>query len=436
MEEAAKPTTRREHHPALVFATILGTAILIALAIGWRTNYLPPKWDTEYYVDMATHGLVGNRHLAAPFAYRPAVPLLIHALAGLLRISPEVVFRACGWLFCIVFTVSSFYFARFSNATFSAAWLASVLIALYYFTVKWTLFAGTMVDIYAYPLLLLAFAAMLRKRFYFCLLVCATGLFFKEFLLLPLLTQATVIVLEQREGNRKRLIKPLLLTGLVLLICFLLPRLLIHVGETFQDIDPLHNLKSLRLLIAYPINIKRDWNIVFYYLACWLPVLLLLTRGRAEFIWKRLKSHRGLISVYLTFHFLLVMYGGTNLDIFVTYTLPVELMVLSICLSEVGIQLWERVLTVAVVILFNRLWMYVPLPDQDINGYLFFYGGYHTQVTGRALARMGELLAFVLAFQWLRYAVGRSSGQFVSRELAPLTRSQTVQSQSPDRHAD
>ena len=82
----------------------------------------------------------------------------------------------------------------------------AIVRALYFYIIKWNVFTGTLVDIYGYPLILLAFWALLKGRPYICLTACAVGLFFKEFLLLPLLTQAVFLVITEWRRLRRLLL--------------------------------------------------------------------------------------------------------------------------------------------------------------------------------------------------------------------------------------
>lgn len=406
---------------SLVFAVAILIASLVVVLVDLLTNSMAPRWDMAYYVDMARNGIIGNHHLVAPFAYRPGAPGIIHAIARVLHVDAELAFRACARVMSVAFLVACFYFARSIGASFGSATVCSLALALNFEIVKWTVFAGTMVDIYAYPLILLAFWLILRKRFYACLFVSALGLFFKEFLLLPILTQTTALMLKNRSkregseacGDREQwptgLIRPLTITFLALLVCFFLPRLLIHVVRTFQDIDPINQPSSLRRLYLYPASLRRDFNIVFAYLAWWLPTLVLINPKRLRLLWDYLRPYRLICYLYLAFHFLLVMYGGTNLAIFATYSLPVELMVLVTLLDKGAVQLWEKILMVVVVVLFNRIWMQIPLPDVNVHAYLDFYGGYHMLVTKRSIFRMVELLAYVGGFWALRALITRTS---------------------------
>ena len=367
----------------------------------------------QCYLDMASNGVIGNKHLVSPFAYSLAVPLIVRGLAHLLNLESAIAFHLCAYTACMAFVVCCFYFARSVGAGVVSGVLTGVTLALNFNIVKWALFAGTMVDIYVYPLILLAFWLILRKRFYACLAVSGIGLFFKEFMLLPLLTQAAALAVRKwqtfpRRQWLKDLIKPLSITLLVLLVCFLLPRLLIHVERAVKDyagvapIDPFRNPASLRRLYSFPANIRRDFNIVFAYFSWWLPVLLLLDTRRLQLLWDRLQPYRLVCALFLGFHFLLVMYGGTNLDIFATYSLPILIMVLIVLLEEGAVQLWEKILMVLLVFLFNRIWMHIPLPQQDLHTYLNFYGGFDDLVTRRSLFRMTELLVYVTGAGALR----------------------------------
>jgi hypothetical protein len=376
---------------------------------------MAPEWDMKCYLDMAANGIVGNQHLVSPFAYSPAVPLIVHTIARAANIDTGIAFRGSGYVMCAIFIVTCFYFARSAGASKATAALLAVTLALNFQIVKWTLFAGAMIDIYVYPLILLAFWLILKGQFYRCLFVSAMGLLFKEFMLLPLATQAAAAIVKNGRRNWRILLLPLGLTATALLVCFVLPRLLIPVAQAVKDyagvapIDPFHQPSSLRRLYTFPANLKRDFNIVFAYLSWFLPMLLVIDRNRAQLIWSRLRPYRLVCGLYLAFHFMLVMYGGTNLDIFVTYSLPVLILALGTLLDKGGVRLWEKVLMVGIVVLFNRSWMHIPLPQVDLHAYLNFYGGYNRLVTWRSLFRMAELLICVGGFWTLRVLILRTN---------------------------
>lgn len=383
------------------FLTAVLVAAVVVLLVGRFTNRLDPVWDVSYYQDMAANGILGNHHLAAPYAYRPAAPLVIGAVARAGHTSYTDTFRTCAQVMSAVFILVCFVFGRANQGSDRAALFAAVMIALNMYIVKWNVLAGGMVDIYAYPLLLLGFWAVMARRFYVVLLISAAGLFVKEFLLLPLLTQAGMLIYENYRTNLRKLIGPMALTGAVIVICFVLPRVLIPIVETYQALDP-HQPRKLLRLILYPANPKRWFNITFAYLAVWLPALLLFTRSRGRLVRDRLYPHRTAIFLFLAFHLLLVMYGGTNIVIFVSYSVPVEILALVILLDCPDLLRWEPFAALAVVILFNREWMSIPLPQYGFDRYLNFYGGYAHLVTWRSVWRLAEALAYIVGFWAIR----------------------------------
>jgi len=397
------------NRPKAVFFAVLTMAISVVFVIWLLTNHMTPQWDMAYYLDMATRGLIGNKNLAAPFAYRPAAPLIVGVIAHVFRSDPETMFRVSDAIMCVVFILSCFYFARSLGASVYAAAFAGLALALNFNVVKWTLFSGTMVDIYAYPFLLAAFWALLRKRFYLCLAISAVGLFFKEFLLVPIMVQAAVVVFRGRFKEWRTSLNAVMLTILVLLLCFVLPRLAIHVARTFQDIDPLNDGSTISRLITYPLSRRHDFNILFAFLAGWLPVLLLLDRRRLRMVWLRLYPYRVILVLFTAFHFFLVMYGGTNINIYITYCAPIQIMVLIVLLDKGNTRTWEACLAIVAVFVFNRLWKAVPLPQNGMDTYLDFYGGYYMRVTPSSFFRMGEVLAYILSFGVLRSIISHAS---------------------------
>ncbi|MFL6451861.1 MAG: hypothetical protein ACJ746_29955 [Bryobacteraceae bacterium] len=410
-------------NPVAMFGAILAIALGSVGIIWLLTNHMQPEWDMHYYIDMATHGVIGNKDLAAPFAYRLGAPLLVGLIANVLHCDPETTFRICNALMCILFVVSCFYFARSFGASFDAAAFSGLSLSLYFFVTKWTLFSGTMVDIYAYPLLLFAFWALITDRFYLCLVVSGIALFFKEFALLPLLTQTGALTIRTRVAEWRKLVKPLSLALLVILSCFVLPRFLIHVKQTFQDIDPINQASTLRRLISYPLSRRHDFNIVFAYLSGWLPVLLLMNVRRWKTAWTTLRQYRVIFALYMAGHFALTMYGGTNIDIYITFCAPIQILVLIAILDKERVPYWEMLTVLLIVFMYNRIWSTVPLPKNGLDAYLDFYGGYYMRVTPRSLMRMVELLSWIVAMWGLRFLVS----ELPSRERRSLARAAGVE---------
>jgi hypothetical protein len=383
-------------------------AIGLTAAISVRTNTEVPLADTAAYLDMAEHGLAGNPKLVAPFAYRPVVPLGIGLLARAFHADPWRTFEVAAHVWSVVFLLACFSFARSQGASPSSALIAMVAIGLYYCHLKWHLFLVGMIDLYAYPLVILAFWLILERRYDACLVLSAAGLLVKEWMLVPLLTQAIVRV--RGEGLRASA-RSLALTAVALVVCFVVPRLLIPVAKTVQDVDPFNDWGTLTRLLSYPLSGKRDLNIVFSYLAYWLPALLLLTRTRAEQVWHRLGGRRFAVGVHMALVFPLVMYGGTNIMVFVGYMVVAELLVLCLLLDDA--PWWEAALMLVVVARFNLIWLPSPSLDRGLRA-LTHYGGYHDVVTARSWMRFAELTTYLVAFPVVRWAVSHSLGRVVA----------------------
>lgn len=376
-------------------------AAVILGALGLMTNQMVPKFDMAYYIDIANHGILNNPKLAAPFAYRFAAPILVGLMARVLGLAIVAAFRISAVAASFAFIVACYYFAASLKLAERFAAVAALAFALAVVVVKWNIFSGAMVDIYAYPILLLAFWAMLRGRVLLCVLISGVGLLFKEFLLLPLLTQAAVIAFNNGIREWRKTVWPLALTAAALGIFFVLPRALIHITGSFQNVDPINKPESLNNLLAYPLSWQRDFNIVYSYLAFWLPVLLLLTWERLKIVRERWRGAWSAIAVFMFLHFLLVMYGGTNIMIFVSYSVPVAILVLAAVLHGGRVAWWEPILMLAVVFVFNRDWAQIPLPS-NYDEFVDFFGGYHDRVNMNSFRRMAELLLWIAGFWTFR----------------------------------
>src|SRR5262249_54359553 len=151
-----------------------------------------------------------------------------------------------------------------------ALWIAVVLL-LYAKSIKWELFAVSMVDLYAYPVFLLAFYALWEGRLWFALAIAAPGLLFKEFLLAPLLTVAGVWTYAH-WGDWRRVAVLLTPVGAALIVFFLLPRVLIHVQSNSDTTISFAHPRSLILLIRFTLDPGHWVAILFAYVWFWLPV--------------------------------------------------------------------------------------------------------------------------------------------------------------------
>ncbi len=375
-------------------------ALLVAIAlvalVDVCTNETPPKWDALYYVDMAENGLVGNPGLVAPFAYRPGMPWLSGAISGLLGLSIGDGFKVVGWVSALCFLMAVFALAFHFTADYRRALVPMVLLGLTFSHIKFPLFFYTLVDVAAYPLMVLAFWALVTRRFRLCLLVSVVGVLFKEFLVVPLIL---LLIQLGRDFWRTRSKAALaqLAVALALGACaILVPRFCIPISGTYQFIDPINDPATLKNLIFAPLDGRRIVNIVYAIVGYWLPTLVLVTRSRFKAIWAELKAYDALAmgGLYLALVLLLTLYGGTNISVFVSYSVAVQVVVLALLLRH-GVSLGEIIYAIVVTLVYNKIWSPIPSPDISFNAYVDFYGGWAPLVSGNTLMRMIECGAFI-----------------------------------------
>jgi hypothetical protein len=391
---------------ARVFISVFLVAVSLVAALSLTTNRMAARWDMWYYRDMAINGLTGNHRLAAPFAYRPVVPLTIFAISHVLRTDPETTFHAATHVVAVILLVLAFYWTRSFGGAELAAWCGMLALGLNFVMVRYPLLTGTMIDIYAYVFVLLAFWGVLRRRFYFVLLLCAAALFLKEFMVVPLLAQAGVLLWETPRARWLSLWRPLGLTAFAIVFYIVVTRATIPVVESFNHIDP-HRPETLLFLVTHPLSPKRWFNIVYSYLSFWLPCLLLITRARWQMVREHLAPYGPAIGFFGLLQLLLIMYGGNNIFIFVGYSLPILLLVMAVLVDCGAPRLWELVLVFAVLVIFNRIGAHIPTYDEgNWDGFTDFYGGYSTEIRLRSVLRFAEIWAYVGVFQVLRRVVG------------------------------
>lgn len=386
------------HLPAFLIAVLLVGAISLC------TNRQPIMWDTEDYEQIAENGITDNPHLRAPFGYRPLVPLIVGTISAATGVSINTVFFVGAHLAGVAIFLLLYALAIRQGADASTAFWISTVLVLYYPAIKWALSAGSAIDIYALALVIIAFGWAISRRYASCLLVCAVGLLAKEWLLLPLAMVAaanTVFCVRSQmyetAANRRWAV------AAVIAGFFVLPRILIHVTGSAQEIDPTHP-ETLRRLLSNLIDPTRWATILLSYAAAWLPVLMLVTRDRLRWAWKIIDRRH--LAAFMAAHLLLTMYGGTNVSVFVSYSLPVIAVVLVSMDRDVGrpgcIAPWERLVVLAAVILFNRVWDWVPTPDEGMETFVNYYTGSFYEITPRYWKRVVELIFYIGSASVLR----------------------------------
>ena len=108
----------------------------------------------------------------------------------------------------------------------------------------------------------------------------------------------------------------------------------------------------------------------------------------------RLAPQAPLLLIFSALYFLLLLYGGSNTYIYMTYLLPVAILVMAYLLEDGRPHWLELVLITVCVVLFNRDFSSIPLPEVDLDRYLRYLNV--------SLLGFSELLACVAAAVLLR----------------------------------
>jgi len=175
-----------------------------------------------------------------------------------------------------------------------------------------------------------------------------------------------------------------------------------------QYLDPVHSPETLSLLWKAPLDPGRVANLLYSIAAYWLPTLMLFSVGRARSVSKRLGEWRMPLAVAFALVTLLALYGGTNLGVFMSYTLPIQVIVLaSMPREEVRNLEWATVLFALFV--FSRIAVDIPSPAagrEAFDPYVDFYAGWSSR-TATTGWRSLELLAFIALANLARLATRR-----------------------------
>jgi hypothetical protein len=389
--------TNATHHPRPVVQYLCALLIAIPLVclIAARTNSTPPKYEAIQYVDMARNGIIGNPNLVSPMAYRPGTPLASRVVADVLSVSIENGFRIVGWISSIAFLMCVFTLARCFTVDYRHALVTMVILGLSFTHLKFPLFFYTLVDGPAYPLMVIAFWALITKRFYLCLLISSIGVLFKEFLAIPLF----LVILHfgwgfWRSRSRRDLVHLVVALGIGLGVIGI-PRLCIPVSRQGEFVNPL-DLRTLGTFLFATLDEKRLFDVMYAAASYWLPTVLLLTPSRFNKLWADLRGrHLWVMSIYLSLVLLLTVYGGNNTFIYIGYSVAAQAVVLAL-LFRSGVGFAEGTYVVVVMMLYNKTMLHIPLPDHGFDAYIDFYGGWSPRVSLPIVVRFIEMGAFVI----------------------------------------
>lgn len=378
-------------------------AALLVLALRLGTPLAKLMTDGAEYLNLANAGLTQQAHLGAPFVYRFAVPLFVHAIALATGVPAAAVFPVVAFVACVVVLVGAYRVALIVNPSPGNALTVMLLLACSLFVVRFPLYCPYDVDIEAFIVAFGAFACLLRRAYPAALAISLAGLLFKEFLLAPLAVLTGTFVLHAlRERSVSQFRWALLTFGLTFCV-FFLPRLLIPVtagyGTSLQyKVDAPSRtlyLSELRMFLAWPPNPDILLNLVLSTVSFWLPGLMLLTPGR-------IRTLRGdpdvdwiMVILWTATVLLLMSIGGTKVMVFAVYTAPVLVLFVSLLL-RMNVHIGEVSAVVIGTAVFNRIMFTFGTEGGDPGRDIAFYGAYRalTEVTAW---RFAEIAGWILA---------------------------------------
>jgi len=408
------PFLRKALAPAYLALLV---SVLCAVVIDMLTNtpeFKQMPWDTRYYYLLAERGL-DSRDLIAPYVYRYLNPLLAHGLAAAFIITTFTALKIIAYWGAISQLFTIYLLTRHLGFRLRASLVAMLVTAFSMWNLKFLMFDSFRPDHLAYALMALAVLALLSRHPLWCLALSAIGLQTREYLAIPPLILALFSLNEWWQNRAHK--KPLLLATfsvLVTSLAVILPRLLIPATESTQFVDPSNNPATIVNLIDMPLNLGRDFNLLFTVTAYFLPLLLLATPARLKSVWARLgrplakaPEMRVFLVIYTGMVFLLTLYGGHDLGRYFTYAFITQVILIGFLLKE-DIRGEEMIYMFVVIVIFNRLWL--PIPIWDFEKYLDFYGGYAERVNLVSLMRVLELAVYIVGAFSLRAILRKKYG--------------------------
>lgn len=357
-------------------------------------------WDFVYYIDLAKNGLIGNDHLAAPYAYRALTPLLARWINQAGGFDLPVGFRVLSYIGILLTLYGCFVFARRLTGSFIRGLILMLLPVFSLFNVKFLLFDSYRPDLLAYALLVWGILALMDGRTWWVALAALVGIQMREFPVIPLLIHLYQSGREWLQ-NRSRwdLVWQSLVLAVALALAILLPRLLIQVRFTQQILDPQNDPNFIKVLLLMPLEPKRDFNYIYNLLSYHLPVLMLVTGPRLKAVWNWFGKYRAWLIIYYGVILLGMTYGGTDMMRYVSYLfIPLIFWVAGFMAGDLHPA--ELVWALVAMVIFNRILL--PFPIWDYTTYISFYGGYGDVVNAASFQRLAELFIYILTAMTLR----------------------------------
>jgi hypothetical protein len=160
------------------------------------------------------------------------MPIASRVVADVLSVSIENGFRIVTWIAIIAFLICVFALARYFTEDYRHALVTMVILGLSFTHIK-------------FPLMVVAFWALIAKRFNLCLLVSSIGLlFFKEWFDIPILLVLFHLGRVFWHSRSKRSLVHFVVVLGIALGAAMIPRLCIPVSKVGEWINP-RDLRTL-----------------------------------------------------------------------------------------------------------------------------------------------------------------------------------------------
>ncbi len=322
------------------------------------------KSDLQFYIDMSRHGILNNPNTVSPFAYRFVTPLLARYISDALSVDLQMSYAMIAYVGITANLILVYILAKRFNDNWLDRMFVVTIVAFTMYTLKFLMFNPYSDDTLGYPLLMLAVLFYLSKRYVLVLAVCYTGLFVREFLAIPVVLVSLDFLRDYlKTRNMSDIIRaafPILILGALIIAS----RLLIPVHKSYQFIDPfVKNPGTSKNLMAF-LFWRRDINILLAFVGNYMPVFLLwaLTGSRGQ-LKKVLTDNSYWVVPLFGLDMLLTLYGGTNVGIFIMYTLPIIVM----CLATVskGSSALQKTAVIVSTAYLNNVFTEVPAHDRQ-----------------------------------------------------------------------
>ena len=202
----ADPETARASRSRLFPDVLLPPLVAIVIVVSFQssTNFIDVSkftWDNVRYLAMAQTWF-SIETMTSPFAYRWGTPALARALSDAFSVSLTFGFQLVAWVGAVAQLVAVFWLVRAVFSSSKAGWAGLVVTALSVWNVRFLLFDPFRPDHLAYPIVILASLAALKRQWWWLLGLTLLGFPFREFTVIPLLAALATLVTTREFGSR------------------------------------------------------------------------------------------------------------------------------------------------------------------------------------------------------------------------------------------